>query len=223
MRQTVTRSAPLNYVSVLPEGDAGDTPLPLIVGLHGFGAGMEDLAGLTSGLFAEGVRYAFPEAPRLAFDASEPTARAWYERGGAETLESVAEALTALDGCVQELMRRFPVGERGLALVGFSQGGAMALRYGLPRPELVRGIAVLSGSARRLDELQPQLPTRRTQPIFVAHGWRDDMVPFEVGKRAVEVLERWGYRPVWKQYPIGHWISPPLLADLRAWMRGVLS
>src|SRR5262249_38427131 len=160
----------------------------------------------TKGLFAEGVRYAFPDAPRLAFDASQPTARAWYERGGTETPESIVESLDALDRWLEELLGSYPVGKRGLALVGFSQGGARALRYGLPRPVRVKGIAVLSGSVRRLEEVEDRLPGRRAQPIFVAHGWRDDVVPLAFGRRAVEVLQRWGYRPTWKQYPIGHWI-----------------
>jgi phospholipase/carboxylesterase len=107
-------------------------------------------------------------------------------------------------------------------LVGFSQGGAMALRYGLPRPAVFAGVAVLSGSLRRLNDLGPGLPVRRTQPLFVAHGRADEMIPVEVCNRLVSWLKDHGYRPEHRLYPMGHHILPALVNDLRRWLHAVL-
>jgi phospholipase/carboxylesterase len=99
----------------------------------------------------------------------------------------------------------------------------MALRYGLPRPEVFAGVAVLSGSLRRLEDLVPVLPDRRTMPLFVAHGRADQVVPMRVGQQLMTFLGEQGYRPTSKFYPMGHQISPGLMKDLRGWMEQLLA
>jgi phospholipase/carboxylesterase len=81
---------------------------------------------------------------------------------------------------------------------------------------------VLSGSLRQVDDLTPTLPTERTQPIFVAHGRHDTMVPFEWSKDLLAYLKAQGYQPTYNTYPIDHEISPALVRDLRDWLRQVL-
>lgn len=130
-------------------------------------------------------------------------------------------ALAALDGFVKDVLARYQVSAGRALLLGFSQGGAMALRYGLPRPDLFAGIAVLSGSLRRVEELRPDLPVERDQPIFIAHGEDDSMVPVEWSQRLLAFLEEHGYQPAYQTYPIGHQISPALMADLRAWVKKI--
>lgn len=146
------------------------------------------------------------------------TTRAWYERGGNESPEAVRHALTALDGFIKEVLARYQVSASQALLLGFSQGGAMALRYGLPRPNLFAGIAVLSGSLRRVEELLPDLPVER-QPVFIFHGEDDLMVPVEWSQRLLAFMEEHGYMPNYQTYPI---ISPALVSDLRAWVKKVV-
>jgi phospholipase/carboxylesterase len=98
----------------------------------------------------------------------------------------------------------------------------MALRYGVPRPDLFTGLAVLSGSLRRVAELRADMPAERKQAIFVAHGLDDPLVPIEWSRALVSLLEEDGYQPVYKTYPIGHAISPAEIADLKKWIGSVL-
>jgi phospholipase/carboxylesterase len=160
-----------------------------------------------------------PDAPLAV--AGEPQVRAWYERGGKESPQAVAEALAALDAFIGEVTARFQP-PRAL-LLGFSQGGAVSLRYGLPRPEFFAGIAVLSGSLKRLEDVRATLPATRTQAIFVAHGRHDSLVPYEWSRELVAFLEEAGYRPTYRSYSIDHEISPKEVADLRAWIGQVLA
>jgi phospholipase/carboxylesterase len=222
MEQRLYPGPALEHLVVLPDAyDAGRT-YPLVLCLHGYGANMEDLAGLAPVLDPAGYVYVFPNGPLPAFDGADPTTRTWYERGGNESPEAVAAALGALDNCVQAVLSHYRVPASQALLVGFSQGGAMALRYGLPRPDVFAGIAVLSGSLRRLEDLVPDLPTARKQSIFVGHGTKDSLVPVEYSRRLVAFLQDQRYRPFFRTYPVDHQISPVEMRDLREWTQKTL-
>jgi phospholipase/carboxylesterase len=218
MKQIATQGATLSYLTVLPDGYTEGAAYPLILCLHGYGADGNDLAGLAEALDPTGHVYVLPNGPLAAFDGADPTMRAWYERGGNESPEAVRDALAALDGLVREVLARYAVPAGRALLLGFSQGGALALRYGLPRPELFAGLAVLSGSLRRVEDLAGSLPAVRNRPVFVAHGTKDPLVPVAWSREVVAFLERHGYRPLYRTYPLGHSIGPRLLADLRDWV-----
>jgi phospholipase/carboxylesterase len=220
MESKVDHGKTLDYLTVYPDGYAPGKAYPLVILMHGFGANKEDLSGLAPALDRTGYLYIFPDAPLIVGD--DPATRAWHERGGKEGQDAVREAMTAIDGFVKEVVARFRVQQGQAVLAGFSQGGAMSLRYGLPRPDLFAGIGVLSGSLRRVDDLRAELPIERKQPIFVAHGEHDAMVEVKCSQDLVAFLGRQGYQPVYKIYPIGHEISPALVADFRAWIKQVL-
>lgn len=222
MHQTQDRSSTLEYLTVYPDGYVAGREYPVVFCLHGYGADMNDLSGLAPALDRTGYLYAFPNGPKTAFAGADYSARAWYERGGQESPEAVREALAALGPFVGEVLERFRVPAGRAVMLGFSQGGAMTLRYGLGRPETFAGLVVLSGSLWRVEDLVPELPAQRTQPLFIAHGTQDTVVPFEWGQRLVEFLIEQRYRPVFKPYRIGHQISPALVKDLRPWLNRVL-
>ena len=222
MKATVTRGSTLEYLTVFPDDYSEGAVYPLILCLHGYGADMHDLAGLAPALDSKGYIYVLPNGPLPAFDGADVTARAWHERGGNECPEAVRDALAALDGLVGEVLTRYRVPAGQALLLGFSQGGALALRYGLPEPDVIAGLAVLSGSLKRVEDLRANLPASRKQPIFVAHGTKDPLVPVAWSREAVAFLEGQGYLPVYRTYPIGHTIGPRMLADLRDWVARIL-
>jgi phospholipase/carboxylesterase len=220
MKSSVERGSFLDYLTVYPDDYPVDKAYPLIILLHGFGANKEDLSGLAPVIDRTGYLYVLPDAPLAAADDS--TVRAWYERGGKESPVAVQEALAALDGFLGEISARLQVPAGRMLLAGFSQGGALSLRYGLPHPDRFAGIAVLSGSLRRVNDLLADLPPERKQPIFVSHGRHDELVPVEWSQDLVAFLEAQGYQPTYRTYPMGHEISPALVGDLRSWIRTVL-
>jgi phospholipase/carboxylesterase len=213
------KTSTLRYLAVLPEGHAEGTPLPAVICLHGYGANMHNLAVLTPLLDPAGRVFLFPDAPLPAFDGADLSARAWIEADGDESPQAVEEALDAFVG---EALGRYPAPPGKVVLLGFSQGGALALRYGIPRPETFAGVVSLSGSLGRLADLDHLLPARRDQSVFVAHGRRDNLVPCEWSRRLAQYLDRHGYPTTFKTYAMGHQITPRLLADLRGWLKGVL-
>ena len=57
----------LKYLTLVPDDYQEDVAYPLVIMLHGFGANMEDLAGLAPAIETEGYVYACPNAP-IPFD-----------------------------------------------------------------------------------------------------------------------------------------------------------
>ena len=71
----------------------------------------------------------------------------------------------------------------------------MTYRCGLGRADVFAGLAALSATMPNPRELEKQLPVSREQPIFVAHGLSDPLVPLESAHGARSFLEGAGYHP----------------------------
>jgi phospholipase/carboxylesterase len=202
------------------ELSADDAPRPLVVCLHGFGANGADLEGLAGAIDPHGYAYVFPDAPLEILPGGDVAFLAWHVRGGRESIEEAAEAVAVLETFLDGVRARHP--GQPMALVGFSQGAAVALRYALPRPDRVAGVAVLSGSLRRTDDLTATLPDRRDLPLFVAHGRADELVPLAVAGALLTYLQGHQYRPEFHAHDGGHGIPPLVVRELRSWLRRVM-
>jgi phospholipase/carboxylesterase len=222
MHTVASRGSTLEYLTVFPDQYQAGQTYPVIVCLHGFGADMRDLAGLAPAIDATGYLYICPNAPLTVSIGPGYTGRAWYERGGNASPAAMERALTALDSLILEVCNQSQVVPGQVLLLGFSQGGVMTYHYGLPRPHVFAGLVILSGALRNPDSLLPHLPPSRHQPLFIAHGTEDPLIPIDWGREAVSFLEARDYRPVYHEYPMGHEINSAVLHDLVAWIHHTL-
>ena len=212
----------LMYLTVEPDDYSPEIDYPLVILLHGFGASMDDLAGLCPAIDRRGYLYACPNAPMPFATGPGMTGYGWTPRRGQGTPEDAQRAKDLLGGFFQEVMELYNVPAGRVILAGFSQGGAMTYRCGLGRPETFRGLVALSAVMPDPDELRTALPAERTQPIFIAHGVHDDILPVDDGRRAREFLEAEGYAPDYREYPMRHEITPDVMCDLVPWIKGLL-
>jgi phospholipase/carboxylesterase len=149
--------------------------------------------------------------------------RAWYDikdfdlanRADAEGVEaSIAQVGALLD---HEHARGIPASRTFLA--GFSQGGAIALAAGVRRATPLAGVIALSTylplGARSFDTLGPGATK---QPVFMAHGSADPVVPFAAGERSAALLREHDVAVDWHAYPMAHQVCAEEIADLGAWM-----
>ena len=81
----------------------------------------------------------------------------------------------------------------------------MTYRCGLGRPDLFAGLVALSCSIRDQDGMRERLPEERAQPIFIAHGLRDNI---ERAQSSRDFLVAEGYAPTYNEYDMAHEISP---------------
>ena len=139
-----------------------------LVMLHGWGATSDDLEPLGRSLAAaidlplEVVALA---APHLH---PQPPGRQWYGLFPAEW-DAVPAAVEALQERLKTITRQGPSMERTV-LLGFSQGGAMALSSGCSLP--LAGVISCSGYPHPNWQ-----PADEHPPVLVMHGRQDTIVP----------------------------------------------
>ena len=212
----------LKYLTVLPDDYNPEARYPLVIMLHGFGANMQDLAGLAPTINPTGYVYACPNAP-IAFDLGLGRAGyGWTSPRSESTPEEVVKAENLLGEFFDEVFEQFQVAPGRSILLGFSQGGGMTYRCGLPRADQFAGLVALSASLPDTKELESKLPDDRTQPIFIAHGLSDPLISADTAVNARRFLDEAGYSPEYREYNMAHEISTEVLNDLVPWIARVL-
>ncbi|MGV3569804.1 MAG: alpha/beta hydrolase [Ramlibacter sp.] len=214
------------------EAESGPNPVATLIILHGLGADGNDFVPIAQELDLDAVgpmRFIFPHAPVMPVTINNGyRMRAWYDILGTESQGVQDEAgLRRSQAVVEALLQREE--ERGIAsdrivLAGFSQGCAMALMTGLRHARPLAGIVGLSGYL----PLAQQVEAERSQanqatPIFLAHGWQDEVIEFARARHSAEALQAMGYAVDWHEYPIGHSVCIEEIRDLNDWLLRVLA
>lgn len=209
------------------EHETGTSPAWSVVWLHGLGADGHDFAPIVPQLVDRGwppLRFVFPHAPVRAVTINNGARmRAWYdivdfdlanradEAGVEESLVQV-EALVA-----NEAARGVP--RRNVFLAGFSQGGAIALAAALRQAQPLAGIIALSTYMPVPGKARAQLTAGApAQPVFMAHGRQDPVVPFAAGQASAALMRELGFDVEWHDYPMAHAACAEEVQDLRGWM-----
>lgn len=206
-------------------------PRTAVIWMHGLGADGHDFVDLVPELDLEprAVRFVFPHAPMRPVTINRGyVMRAWYdvrEDGGErrEDADGVRESQRLIEALIaREKARGVPAA--GIALAGFSQGGAMALHTGLRHAERLAGVMALSCFLPLPAVLVAEAsPANREVSIFMAHGTHDPLIPLGRAQRSRDVLRGLGYRVTWREYPMPHAICGEEVADIAAWLRETLA
>ncbi|MEU4929625.1 PHB depolymerase family esterase [Streptomyces yokosukanensis] len=88
------------------------------------------------------------------------------------------------------LVRRHGGDPSRVYVVGFSNGGQMAIRLAHEIPDLLAGAAVISATQPAEENFAPTNPVHHPLPIMLVHGTKDPLVPYGGGMAAM-----WGLRP----------------------------
>lgn len=212
----------LMYLVVQPDDYQPEASYPAIIMLHGFGANMGDLANLAPYLHKTGYLYICPNAPFGMQMGPDMVGFAWYLPSTVPADQippDLPDPEALLAEFFQEIMEEYRLKPGNMVLLGFSQGGRLTYSCGLPRADLFAGIVALSCPLGNLDDLRQKLPPLKGQQIFIAHGAMDNPGRAQEAKA---FLEQEGYRPWYKEYPMGHEISQEVLNDLAPWLQRVL-
>lgn len=238
MKSESYRGKSLDYLAVLPEPYVPGRSYPLVILLHGFGSHMGDLAGIIPLLGVKRYIYVAPNAPLKLRLPDGRLGFGWTPPGGSAAEEFSWKAEEMLGIFIDEVVSKFGILDGNAVMIGFSQGGGMAYRCGLLRPEMFRGLVALSSVLPDLETLESRVPPIRTgnandnctditnpgrsQRIFISHGVRDELVPVDSARQARTFLERIGFLPDYREDAFGHEISNSLLEELRVWLERVL-
>ncbi|HEU0022080.1 MAG TPA: alpha/beta hydrolase-fold protein [Dehalococcoidia bacterium] len=215
----------LSHTAIEPDNYQPDGDYPMVVMIHGYASSMQEIARLAPSISRAGYIYACPNAPISFPVRSGKIAYGWSSPGSspAEVEEEEAAAAERLEPFFAEVTERYQVKPQRILLMGFSQGGSLSLRCGLPRPDTFAGVASLSGYLPEASALRERLPVQRTQPIFIAHGINDQYIPLRDAQTARAFLESQEYSPTYNEYPMRHEVGQVVLEDLVPWIKQVLT
>ena len=210
--------------------ETGAEPIGVVIWLHGLGADGHDFEAIVPELSLPHtlpLRFVFPHAPvRPVTINGGMRMRAWYDIVSFDAAGRADEA-GVLESCslLRELLA-FEMQRSGDAtrvmLAGFSQGGAIVLHFALETSPDVAGILALSTylplPQRLANDALSRSPQGNSAPVFMAHGVRDDIVPFEAGRQSAELVQRLGHPVDWHEYPMGHAVCGEEIRDIRAFI-----
>ncbi len=207
--------------------DTGAAPTWGVIWLHGLGADGHDFEPIVPELCARNwpaIRFVFPHAPvRPVTINGGARMRAWYDIKSLDrTALGEAPGIRESIDTISEIIAAF--GHQGITpertfIIGFSQGGALALSAALRYPAKLAGVVALSCYLPLADSLATEAdPENARIPVFMAHGIQDPVVPMALGQLSAQILRARGLNVDWHQYPMPHSVCVEEIADLRTWM-----
>ena len=194
--------------------------------LHGRGANALDLLGLAPLVCSGKFLMICPQGPLETPIGPGAFGYAWYpmSMGGPPDVGAILSSREKLQQFLDACLKRYPIDAKKLVVLGFSQGGVMAYSLALSNPERFAGLAVLSSWLPR--ELIPELSINneavQSLPTLVQHGSQDQMIEIQRAQDSVEQLRALRVPLTYRDYDMGHEITPRSLTDLSAWLKDTL-
>lgn len=200
-----------------------------VIWLHGLGADGYDFAPIVPQLKLTDlpIRFIFPHAPVRPVTLNRGMLMpAWFDiheiaPAAKQDVEGIEKAYQQIVELIEDQHQQ-GIAYENIVLVGFSQGGALALYTGLRFPKTLAGAMGLSTYLPMIASLKEALITPKHLPIFLAHGTEDPIVPIEAGFMTEELLTSQGYKVSWHTYPMAHQLCSQEVKDIGDWLRTVL-
>jgi phospholipase/carboxylesterase len=194
---------------------------PLLLLLHGYGSNEEDLFSFATELPEE---YYIVSA-RAPFDMMFGS-YAWYainfdaEENKFSDVVQAQQSRDLIIKFIDELVLNYTIDASNVTLVGFSQGCILSYAIAVSYPEKVQRIVAMSGY------FNSDIATENFQEndcsslkIFASHGSVDQVVPVDWARNSIPKLKNLGIDIVYKEYPVGHGVSPQNFFDFKNWLQ----
>jgi predicted esterase len=183
--------------------------------VHGRGASAADIMTVGAQLQHPGFAYLAPQAE----------GGAWYPNRFMEPMERnepyLSSALDVLGSMVKGLEARIPADR--IILVGFSQGGCLALEFAARNARRYGGVVGFSSGLIGPDDTPRDYPgSFDGTPVFLGCSDVDPHIPAQRVLDTADVYERMGAKVSVKLYPgMGHTVSSEEIEAVRAMVAAV--
>ena len=197
---------------LIPAADKNSRRLMLM--LHGLGDSIEGYRWWPQALGLPWLNHVLVNAPDEYYGGGS-----WFNFPG-DSLPGVQRSAKLLFELLDDLRARgFPTEQTVLG--GFSQGCVMSIEVALRYPHRLAGVVGISGRvsdpARLVRELSP---VAKEQHFLVTHGPLDPVIPFDVTRQQIEILQAAGLDIQWREFMKAHTIAgEPELAVIRDFIR----
>lgn len=199
----------------------GEGPHATVLALHGWGASALDLLSLAPYLCHGQCLMLCPQGPLETPIGPGLMGYGWFpiSMGGPPDTTAILAARAQLRAFLDAALARYPIDRSKLMVLGFSQGGVLAYSLALSEPERFAALVALSSwlPQELLEALPPAAASQRL-PTLIQHGSRDELIAVSRARQTVEALRGLHVPVTYREYDMGHEISPRSLADLAAWL-----
>lgn len=214
------RVGEIHYLEFVTAGADPETPLPMIVAIHGLGDSPQKFRALLDG-FDRPARVILPRG----IDAYEE-GWSWFplrarDPDVAALAQGIDRAADLLAPAIEQLCKQRPTVGKPI-VTGFSQGGMLSFALAVEHGDLFSAALPIGGWLP--EPLWPREGKPGAPPILAFHGEADVAVRYEPTKIAVEHLRTLGFAVELSTYVgVGHAIAPDIHADLMQALRDRLS
>ena len=170
----------------------------LMIYLHGLGDSIEGNRWLPQVMDTPWLNYLLVNAPDEYFGGWS-----WFDYPD-NILPGLLRSRKMLVELLEDLIGKgFPADQ--ITLSGFSQGCIMTLDVGFRFPFKLAGMVGVSGCVIEHEQLLKELsPVAKEQRALVTHGPFDEVIPFALTCRQIQLLQRAGLKVDWREFPKGH-------------------
>ena len=193
---------------------------PLLLLLHGYGSNEEDLFSFATEL----PDYYYVISARAPYSLQYGS-YAWYainfdaDENKFSDHDQARTSRDLISTFIDELITNYSIDPKNITLIGFSQGSILSYAVALSYPEKIQRVVAMSGYLN-LDIVTENYKNNNFSKlkIFASHGTVDQVIPVSWARKAKPILEHLGIECVYKEYPIGHGISPQNFYDFKNWL-----
>ncbi len=198
-----------------------DGPIPALFMLHGYGADMNDLFGLSNQIPAEFAVISLQAPRRLPWGGYSWYAISPDPSGGLQSnVEEAKQSMVWVSENVKALIQEMGLDQNRLFFMGFSQGTILSLALGAEGVLQPTGILALSGYLN-LDFCTSKAGeiSMGGTAIFQSHGTEDAVIPLSKAEETRDLLEMLDMDYTFKTYSAGHGIHPDNWLDALRWLK----
>jgi phospholipase/carboxylesterase len=185
----------------VPTSYTPDTPMPLLVAMHGAGGGAHEWSLYDAAAESRGMIVLAPDSRAATWDLS---------------LGAFGADVAFLDDALAYTFERCRIDPTHLALGGFSDGASYALSLGVSNGDLFSHLIAYSPGF-----YLPSTPIVGRPPVFVSHG-TEDLILSVARSRDVIVpqLRGAGYDVEYQEFIGGHLLPAAISDNSLAWFLG---
>lgn len=193
---------------------------PLLLLLHGYGSNEQDLFSFAAELPEEYYIVSARAPYNLQYGSY-----AWYainfdaDQNKFSDNDQARISGNLIAKFIDELIDKYPIDATNVTLIGFSQGTILSYAVALSHPEKVHRVVAMSGYINpEILEDNYLKNSFSNLKVFASHGTADQIIPVEWGRKAKPFLENLGIETTYKEYPVGHGVSPQNFYDFKNWL-----
>ena len=193
---------------------------PLLLLLHGYGSNEEDLFSFANEL----PEHYYVISVRAPYDMMYGS-YAWYainfdaDENKFSDINQAQNSRDLIANFIDELIVNYDIDKDNVTLVGFSQGCILSYAVGVSYPKKVQRIVAMSGYFNEQIAVDNFAKNDFSNlKIFASHGTVDQVVPVEWARKAQPTLSALGINCTYKEYTMGHGISPQNFYDFKQWL-----